>query len=148
VGEWLKPADCKSARLRAYEGSNPSRPTKILGISMCAAKRDRTEYNKQWYAENKSVHLANVRNNHRKLKLEVMSKYGTVCSCCSEAELDFLAVDHIDGGGNDHRKIAGSGTRFYAWLRREGYPEGFQVLCHNCNFSKHVNGGTCAHNRK
>jgi hypothetical protein len=29
-------------------------------------------------------------------------------------------------------------------LRREGWPEGFQVLCHSCNSSKHLSG-TCVH---
>src|SRR3954464_6965065 len=31
VGEWLKPADCKSAPPRRYEGSNPSLCTRFLG---------------------------------------------------------------------------------------------------------------------
>jgi hypothetical protein len=30
VGEWLKPADCKSAPPRRYEGSNPSLCTRFL----------------------------------------------------------------------------------------------------------------------
>ena len=29
VGEWLKPADCKSAPPRRYEGSNPSLCTRV-----------------------------------------------------------------------------------------------------------------------
>ena len=34
----------------------------------------------------------------------------------------------------------------YGWLRRNSYPEGFQVLCHNCNLGKKINGGVCPHN--
>src|SRR5258707_14391529 len=33
VGEWLKPADCKSAPPRRYEGSNPSLCTRDLNES-------------------------------------------------------------------------------------------------------------------
>jgi hypothetical protein len=34
-----------------------------------------------------------------------------------------------------------------AWLRRNKFPSGYQVLCHNCNFSKgHV--GICPHEKE
>jgi hypothetical protein len=35
-------------------------------------------------------------------------------------------------------------------LRKNGFPEGFQVLCANCNIGRHINGGICPHesNRK
>jgi len=28
------------------------------------------------------------------------------------------------------------GSRFYYWLRRQGYPEGYQTLCMNCQWIK------------
>src|SRR5689334_12422428 len=49
VGEWLKPADCKSAPLRRYEGSNPSLCTRveaIAGVSeagACSRNPERSE---------------------------------------------------------------------------------------------------------
>lgn len=63
---------------------------------------------------------------------------------------DVVFLDtHVAGGGNAHRRtltkdgsIAGS-PRFYAWLRHQHYPPGFQVLCHNCNFAK--SHGGCPH---
>lgn len=55
------------------------------------------------------------------------------CACCGETLLEFLAIDHIAGGGRQHMKKIGH--RLVRWLRREGYPEGFRVLCHNCNFA-------------
>lgn len=84
---------------------------------------------------------------NRTLKTAVMEYYGGgVCSCCGEDELAFLSIDHIDGGGNQHRKSLGlGGAVFYKWLKRNGFPSGFQVLCHNCNHGKHVNGGICPH---
>jgi hypothetical protein len=68
------------------------------------------------------------------------------CACCGEDQLLFLALDHVDGGGRQHRKETGGGG-FYAWLRRHGYPAGFQVLCHNCNMGRQLNGGICPHQR-
>jgi hypothetical protein len=34
------------------------------------------------------------------------------------------------------------------WRRcgqKHGYPEGFQVLCMNCNWGRYRNGGVCPH---
>jgi hypothetical protein len=54
--------------------------------------------------------------------------------------MEFLAIDHIDGGGEKHRRTISDGKRlcglsFYLWLKRNNWPSGFRVLCHNCNFS-------------
>lgn len=46
--------------------------------------------------------------------------------------MEFLSIDHINGGGNRHREKVGS-AKVYAWLKKRGYPKGYQVLCHNCN---------------
>jgi hypothetical protein len=71
--------------------------------------------------------------------------------CCGETEPLFLTLDHINGGGNKHRreiKESGKGSgSFYEWLKRNGYPPGFQVLCQNCNVGKWRNGGVCPHQR-
>lgn len=58
--------------------------------------------------------------------------------------LQFLALDHINGGGYAQRQETGGGG-FYTWLKRNGYPQGFRVLCHNCNFGRQINGGVCPH---
>jgi hypothetical protein len=57
------------------------------------------------------------------------------CACCGETQLEFLTIDHRDGGGTLHRETAGRGQRFYGWLIRNGFPDGYQVLCYNCNCS-------------
>lgn len=85
-----------------------------------------------------------------RLKIQTMNAYGgPICKCCGENEIKFLAIDHIDGGGNKHRKQIGSGGNvLLADLRKRGFPGGFQVLCWNCNWGKHVNGGICPHENK
>lgn len=74
----------------------------------------------------------------------VLRHYGGACTCCGEEEIKFLCLDHQNGGGNKHRKEVGGGTTFYAWIIRNNFPEGFQVLCHNCNFTKGAYG-SCPH---
>jgi len=82
----------------------------------------------------------------RKLKLEVMAHYGgALCSCCKEETLAFLTMDHVNGGGAQHRKADSSATRIYRWLKKHDYPEGFRVLCMNCNWGARGNDGVCPH---
>ncbi len=64
------------------------------------------------------------------------------CSCCGESTYKFLCLDHIHNNGSEHR--ASLNTDIYSWIIRNDYPDGFQVLCHNCNFAKSAYGG-CPH---
>ena len=77
-----------------------------------------------------------------RLKVEVLAAYGNSCICCGEKVQDFLAIDHISNNGSVHRKkeSIGTGTSTYRWLKRNGYPKDFQILCHNCNWAKHLHG--------
>ena len=71
----------------------------------------------------------------RRVKTETISQYGGECVCCGEMKIEFLCIDHIEGGGTQHRREVGRGQDFYRWLKRNEYPEGFRVLCSNCNQS-------------
>ena len=84
-----------------------------------------------------------------RLKYRVWRHYsdGTpVCSCCSEARIEFLCIDHIDGGGNQHRRASGlvGSSAFYRHLVDTNFPVGYRVLCHNCN-SAYGFYGYCSH---
>lgn len=78
----------------------------------------------------------------RRLREEVINHYGGVCVCCGEDEIVFLALDHVNDDGAEHRRKVGS--NIYSWIRSHGFPEGFQVLCSNCNWAKH-SVGICPH---
>jgi len=96
-----------------------------------------------------------IRSHAREVRLAAMQHYSGAerpfCSCCGEDIYEFLALDHIDGNGNTHRAtVCGTkkgGTRFFAWLSKNGYPPGFQVLCFNCNQAKGA-FGECPHQRQ
>ncbi len=75
----------------------------------------------------------------RQLAIE---KYGSKCACCGEKEYKFLGFDHIDGGGNKHRKVTKNKT--VKFLIENNYPDTFQILCHNCNLAKGFYG-ECPH---
>lgn len=102
---------------------------------------------KRYWRNKKSVLRSNKKHN-KDLKIAAFEAYGgAVCNCqgCNEKRLNFLAIDHINNDGYEHRKNQGKGVKIYRWLKKNNYPEGYQVLCHNCNWSKHANGGKCDH---
>jgi len=89
---------------------------------------------------------------YRKVRLEMLIHYGgnlPKCTCCGETNIRVLAIDHIGGGGYGQGKKFGHkcGFNFYLWLRRNGYPSGYRVLCHNCNSALGLYG-YCPHSSK
>lgn len=77
-------------------------------------------------------------------KKTVIDAYGSVCACCGEACIEFLCIDHINGGGTKERKTGLKGSAFYVYLIKNNFPSGHRVLCHNCNFSIGIYG-YCPH---
>ena len=92
------------------------------------------------------------RESGQRRKLRVLNAYGgPCCTCCGETCLTMLAIDHVNNNGAEHRNEINGGlgrnksVEMYCWLEENNFPEGFQVLCYNCNISKHRNGGKCGH---
>lgn len=99
-----------------------------------------TEYHKDRYYKNKAVILAKQKEKNFSTKLSVFTHYSggkPFCACCGETAIEFLTIDHIGGGGNNHRKEIGSsgGYSLYRWIIKHNYPDNFRVLCMNCNHS-------------
>lgn len=94
---------------------------------------------KEWYSKNKKHVRQRAKGYRLKIKIEVLGHYASGllrCACCGDSHIEFLSIDHIDGGGTKHRKkIRISGNKFYFWLRRNNYPKGYRVLCNNCNMA-------------
>ena len=77
------------------------------------------------------------RKSKHKTKIDTLNVYGNCkCAICNIENLDVLSIDHINGGGNQHRKEIGriGGVDFYCWLKNNNYPKGYRVLCMNCQF--------------
>lgn len=84
-----------------------------------------------------------------KIRISVLSHYSNgvpKCECCGEQHIEFLCIDHINGGGGNYRR-ENPGKYIYYVLRKSGYPDGYRVLCHNCNLSLGFYG-YCPHNTK
>lgn len=155
-----KPCDAKRAReMRADK--------RARGFCSCGrVKADGDEFKCTWCREWKTRYnkeesrkrvtawrartpLAKVRSKQRNKdkKIKVLIAYGGLkCSCdgCTVTHLEFLTIDHIEGGGRKHRKEVNQ--HVYAWLIKNDFPPGFRVLCMNCNFAKGIYG-FCPHER-
>ena len=73
--------------------------------------------------------------------------------CCGESEAAFLTVDHINNDGwKTRRENKTGGSNFYKLVSRAilfgNPPSDLQLLCRNCSWGKHVNGGTYPHLEK
>lgn len=97
--------------------------------------------NRESYLRNKEKRDKRVKEYQMQAKIDVMNHYSSganKCKCCSVSGLPFLTLDHIEGDGAEKRssKQHVKGTMLYIWLRKNNYPNGFQVLCYNCNQAK------------
>lgn len=105
------------------------------------ANRDLLLARKKKYQQENPEKLKEIRRKTTfKIKMETLTKYGGICKCCGESEVKFLAIDHINNDGAKQRRelkeTKGGTGSFYYWLKRNNYPDGYQVLCHNCNMAK------------
>ena len=81
---------------------------------------------------------------HLEIRRIAIGGYGGKCACCGEHNFEFLAIDHVNGGGSKERKHV-STRQLADRVIRLGFPPEYRVLCHNCNASLGWYGG-CPHN--
>ena len=119
---------------------NGSMNTRDMAAYMREYRRTHPEATKQW-AKNAMPRQRQLRWQRR---LEALAAYGGTCTCCGETEITFLTIDHVENDGAAHRRQPRVDHAIGIWLRRNGYPPGFQVLCWNCNLAKALYGN-CPH---
>ena len=93
--------------------------------------------------KNKDKQRRTLRKWNLKAKKEVLTRYGKdKCACvkCGFSDMRALSLDHIANDGAEKRRtnkhIRYGGISLYIWLRKEGYPRGYQTLCMNCQMIK------------
>ena len=108
---------------------------------------------KTWYHKHHTKNLARMSRYRNTLRDEILSHYGgglIACVCCGEATREFLALDHVVPVGRGHNGktktgVPRSGLALFCWIKRMDFPDGFRVLCHNCNLGRSINAGVCPH---
>lgn len=129
--------------LCVYCGTRTPKPNQ-KGCKQCLAKK--SQQNCDYAKQNRERATAY----HRKLRLDVLAKYGNQCVCCGESNPWFLTIDHILNDGAEERKRLygsqnGCSRKWLLKLRREPRRDDLQVLCYNCNIARSI-FGICPHN--
>lgn len=150
---------CRNNYMKDYNKKNPQihrisaqkyKDNFIKKYGIIKWKKHKAETNKIWRKQNPQKLKNNLKKYREKIITKVFIHYGgnpPKCACCGEGEMKFLTIDHINGGGRIHRgKIRGN--RVYKWLIDNNYPEGFRVLCYNCNCGRARNNGICPHKKE
>lgn len=95
--------------------------------------------NRAYYERNSAKVIAGTGAARDRNRLRILIHYSggeqASCACCGELHVEFLTIDHVNGGGAQHRLVVGRGNKFYYWLIRNNFPDGFRILCMNCNLS-------------
>lgn len=125
-----------------YCGKSPHEPNK-KGCTACLNKCSRITCK---CAKNNPQKSKDYR---KKIRKDVIKKYGEICECCGESRWQFLVIDHKNKDGNVERRLLagrkeGSSSKWYLKLKREPIREDLRVLCYNCNNAIHI-FGTCPH---
>jgi len=109
------------------------------------ARHRRREIRKvqQHYTKHRGRILEQQAHWRRAVKRETLTHYGknqTLRCCwrnCECSDLDMLTLDHVKNDGADHRREGFSGGAVAcSWLKRHGYPKGYQTLCANHQLKK------------
>ena len=139
---------CGNLRTAKWRAANPGRVRELGRASNVKHRDKRLACAKLQYRKNVEKRKSDEKARQRRLKKAAYEAYGgNVCNCCGETEPAFLQIDHVNNDGKAHRESIGAKS-LYQWLKVNGYPPGFQILCANCNFGKRINGGVCPHKTK
>jgi hypothetical protein len=82
------------------------------------------------------------RRNVKTLKEAALNHYGNHrCNwpMCKITDSDMLTLDHVkDDGAKARKKVRRLGVVLFGYLRKHGWPIGFQVLCGNHQLKKEL----------
>lgn len=88
------------------------------------------------------------KEHHLNKRISVLNHYcnnNIKCAHCCCKDIDCLTIDHIDGGGKKHMRNIGFGSHLINWLIKNNFPEGFQILCCNCQRIKKIENKECSY---
>lgn len=133
---------CRTCRVPKIADEFPKRKNSRTGLLSLCHECNRARVKKWREGDNNSRETDKERR--LRWKRETLAFYGGACACCGESDHRFLTFDHVNGGGREHRANEAY-TDMLRWLRANRHPEGYQVLCWNCNSGRQINGGVCPH---
>lgn len=91
-------------------------------------------------ARNNEYFRENNKKTYQLIRSKVIDGYGGKCNRCGFTDPRALQVDHVNGGGTQEtaNRWKGSVRSFLYWLVNNNFPDGYQLLCANCNSIKRI----------
>jgi hypothetical protein len=101
-------------------------------VAQCQKARD-------YYYENREAIRAKIKKSskirYRSTRKLLFETFGSKCSVCGFDDIRALHIDHINGGGRQHRlSFGGNYVGYYRDMMKT--PDKYQTLCANCNTIK------------
>jgi hypothetical protein len=105
---------------------------------------------KERHAEKRRKHNRQKHRRYQRSKIEALTHYGPggVLQCswpgCLITDPDMMCLDHINNDGNIERAqgsrvaVRTGGAMFMDYLRKQGWPRGYQTLCGGHNLKKQI----------
>lgn len=131
-------------RARAYQREYWKPYVAQLSPEKAAKRRKRrAEAAQRWRAKQQKpldrLLRGHVEKRHRatykEAAVNVYTNGNAACVWCGQADIDVLCLDHVNNDGANHRRTRRT-ANIYRYVCMNDYPEGFQVLCFNCNIKK------------
>jgi hypothetical protein len=117
---------------RRYQHEN----REVLAERRRVAREQQTEEQRARKRERERVYAASLRI---RLRQQIIERFSGKCARCGFADWRALQVDHVNGGGSDHRKRQSWKIYYQAIL--EDTDGLYQLLCANCNQIKRYEAG-------
>ena len=155
----------QSPERKAYLKKYHSKPENKAKAKERASRPENMAERKE--RDSKPEYKAKAKERQQNARLKVLQYYSKhlsksdipCCRCCGEkSHIGFLALDHIAGRKEmdsepELVKLGYSSslvkTALLNWIIKNNFPDGFQILCHNCNYAKGIvrNKNKCPHKK-
>ena len=117
--------------------------------TQCATSKPESEFYRRYnrptgYQSCCKTCFALYTHSEHNVRVDALLALGGECMRCGFDDIRALQIDHVDGGGNQDVLALGSRYRLYAKIR-DGYDEGYQLLCANCNAIKRYTNNEMPH---
>ena len=133
----------KKARKKRYASGGKQRERQ-MNLAYVATHQEELKAASKQYRKTNAASIARKKKTRMdRMRLAAISHYSedrNACKLCGMSDISKLCLDHIDESGARHRKDPKVRTThsLLEWFNKHGYSDGFQVLCWNCNWLKHL----------
>ncbi len=132
---WLGKKISEETKMKLSQASKRMHSNPELHIRVIRPLLEHNKSIKKYYSEAEKKKGDKILQEEKRMKVLIhYSGNPPKCARCGFSDVRALTIDHIVGGGGKHRREIH--RRIENWIIDNNFPEGYQVLCMNCNLIK------------